>query len=300
MRKWFFLILILAGWTGVGFCLFDGKPADHRSSPALGKVSTIVATAPNLTEILFALGLEERVAGVTIGSVYPPAAENKPKIGTFWQPNIEAVIALRPELVVTLNFPQQKNLADRLTRVGYNCLTLEIEKVDQFFNAIEKIGKAASCEIQAGEIITDIHQKLDALSKKVSGKEKIKVLWVVQRQPLRVAGTDTFVNELIELAGGVNAIGKTIHKYPPIGTEQVIAIAPDVIIEPAMTTMNINAHKKQAIAFWNKYANIPAVANGRIYVIDGDTVSQLGPRLYQGVETVAKCLRPEIFETTKQ
>jgi iron complex transport system substrate-binding protein len=110
-----------------------------------------------------------------------------------------------------------------------------------------------------------------------------------------VAGRDTFINEMIELAGGENAIAPTIHKYPPIGAEQVIASRADVIIEPAMNPNDLAAQQENAIQYWSQFKNVPAVVNNLIYIIDGDTVSRLGPRLYEGTELIARCLRPELF-----
>jgi ABC-type Fe3+-hydroxamate transport system substrate-binding protein len=108
-----------------------------------------------------------------------------------------------------------------------------------------------------------------------------------------VAGRDTFINELIELAGGENAIGPTLHKYPPIGAEQIIACGAEVIIEPAMVESDLDRQRETALEYWSRWPHVPAVAAGRIYVIDGDIVSRLSPRLYQGIETIAQCLRPE-------
>jgi len=124
---------------------------------------------------------------------------------------------------------------------------------------------------------------------------EVRVLWVVQREPLRVAGRETFVNEMIELAGGENAIGPTLHKYPPVGIEQVITAAPEVIIEPAMVAGDPEKQHRQALAYWDRFRNIPAVANDRIYVVDGDVVSRLSPRLPAGIQMIARCLRPELF-----
>jgi iron complex transport system substrate-binding protein len=250
--------------------------------------------APNLTEILFALGLEERIVGVTRDSDYPPAALGKPKVGTFWQPNIETVIATKPDLVVALAFEQQRDLARRLKRIGYDCLAVEIEKIDDLFGAIAAIGKAAEAQEQARELSDQMQAAIQRLQTATAGLPKVKVLWVVQREPLRVAGRDTFVNEMIELAGGENAIGPTLHKYPPIGAEEVIAAKPAVIVEPAMLPGALDEQRRQALSYWSRYANLPAVVNGRICVIDGDTVSRLGPRLFVGIEDIAKCLRPEL------
>ncbi len=297
MNKWWWLLLIITCWTATGFALFDlQQTQDCGDTPLPTIVDRIVSLAPNLTEILFALGLEKEIVRVTLDSDYPPAAAKKPKAGTFWQPNIEAIIAARPDLIVTLGFEQQKNLAGRLKRINYNCLSVDIEKVNDLFEAIETIGEATGKKYEANELVTNIRYKLDKLSALVGTKTKVKVLWVVQREPLRVAGHDTFINEMLKLAGSENAIGPTLHKYPPIGAEQVIVCGADVIIEPSMQQKDLKEQQKNANKYWNKFENLPAVANERVYVIPGDTVSRLGPRLYEGTETIARCLRPELFE----
>ena len=119
MNKWWWLLLIISCWMAVGVAMY-GPRQDQNSSvaPLLNQNGRIVSLAPNLTEILFAIGLEDEIVGVTLDSDYPPDAAEKPKVGTFWQPNIEAVVAARPSLVITLGFEQQKTLAERLKRIG--------------------------------------------------------------------------------------------------------------------------------------------------------------------------------------
>ena len=297
MNKWWWLLLIITCWTATGFAIFDFQQRqDSGDTPLPTRANRIVSLAPNLTEILFALGLEKEIVRVTLNSDYPPAAAKKPKAGTFWQPNIEAIIAARPDLIVTLGFEQQKNLAARLKRMNYNCLTVNIEKVNDLYDAVETIGAAAGKQHEANGLVINIKDNLEKLSALVGTEAKVSVLWVVQREPLRVAGRDTFVNEMIELAGGENAIGPTLHKYPPIGAEQVIVCGADVIIEPSMQQKNLAAQQNTALQYWSKFENVPAVANKRIYIIQGDMVSRLSPRLYEGIETIAGCLRPELFE----
>jgi len=301
MNKWSWLLLITSCWMAIGVNIFNSRQdQDNSVAPLPGRVDRIVSLAPNLTEILFAIGLEDEIVGVTLDSDYPPDAAQMPKVGTFWQPNIEAVVAARPNLVITLGFQQQKDIAERLRRIGYNNLTVNIEKVDDLFTAIEKIGIATNKQRHANKLISLIRMKLQQLTTLVSTEAKVRVLWVVQREPLRVAGRDTFVNEMIELAGGENAIEQTVHKYPPIGSEQVMACNADVIIESAMGPEDIQGQRDRALQHWSKYKYLPAVANNRVYAIDGDTVSRLGPRLYEGTETIARCLRPELFENFEQ
>jgi len=301
MNKWLWLFLLIVCWIGAGLAIVDFQQKQNRNDTGLSaQVDRIVSMAPNLTEILFALGLQERIVGVTLDSNYPPAATKKLKVGTFWQPNIEAVIAAKPDLVITLGFDQQRNLAERLTRIGKTILTLNFEKINELYEAIQIIGAATGKQREANELVCDITARLNKISGLVGTNDKIKVLWVVQREPLRVAGRDTFVNEMIELAGGKNAIGPTLHKYPPIGAEQIIASKPDVIIEPAMNQGDPAGQQASALQYWSKFRNVPAAVNKRVYVIDGDTVCRLGPRLHEGTETIARCLRPELFEKLTQ
>lgn len=296
MSKWCWLFWAMLCWMCTGFVIFGlHKGQNPGASPLPAQAHRIVSMAPNLTEILFALGLEDEIVGVTLHCNYPPAAQSKHKVGTFWHPNIEAVIAARPTMVITLGI-EQKSFADRLSRIGYNCLSLNIEKLSELFEAIDRIGTAVGRQKESNQLVSEIREKLSDIAASVGKENKVKVLWVVQREPLRAAGRDTFINEMIELAGGENAIGPTVYKYPPIGAEQVIASRTDVIIEPSMTLQELAAQQDTAIRYWSRFDNLPAVTNKRIYVINGDVVSRLGPRLSQGVETIAGCLHPGLFE----
>ena len=255
----------------------------------------IASLAPNLTEILFALGLGEKVVAVSNGSDYPPEAANKKKIGTFWQPSTEAVIASKPDLVITLRTrtEQQKSVADSLKRLRFKVLSLKIEKIEGLLSAIQQIGEATGCKQRAEQLVKDISNQLNDLQLKLGSTNKVKVLWVVQNEPLRVAGRKTFINELIELAGGENAIGPTIAQYPQIGTEQLLACGAETIIQSAMGTNNITEQQQAAEMFWSKWASLPAVKNNRIYIVESDTELRLGPRICQGIELIARCLHPD-------
>jgi iron complex transport system substrate-binding protein len=297
MNKWFYLFILWVLWSASGVIILRADRDRCDVGFELSKSpSRIVSMAPNLTEILFALGHDEKIVGVTRDSNYPPAAIDKPRVGDFWQVDIEAVIASRPGLVITLGFDRQMNLAHRLGRIGYKSLSVNIEKVDDLFEAIRQIGAATDSQAQAEELIGQLEDNLSEVGAIVGDRAPVKVLWVVQREPLRVAGRNTFVNEIIELAGGENAIGSTVHKYPPVGPEEVIACGAEVIIEPAMVKADLAAQLESAKAYYGRYENLPAAVEERIYVIDGDIVSRLGPRLYEAVLTTARCLRPEFFE----
>jgi len=257
-----------------------------------GEPTRIVALAPNLTEILFELGLGEKVVAVSSDSDYPAEAADKRKVGTFWQPNVEAVIAAKPDLVVTLSFAQQKAAAQTLNRLGLKVLTVKIEKIEDLLAAIGRIAVVAGRRQQGQELLDRIKMQMDDLKSKFSSTRRARVLWVVQAEPLRVASANTFINELIELAGGENAIGRTISQYPQIGTEELLACGPEVIIQSAMSKSDIGGQQRNAEVFWSKWPTLPAVKDKRIYVVESGTVLRLGPRLCTAIELIGRCLHP--------
>jgi iron complex transport system substrate-binding protein len=231
------------------------------------------------------------IVGVTKHCTWPPEVKEKACVGTFWQPDIEAMLALRPTFLVNLWFDQQAAVVSRMERAGCKVLTLRIETVEQLHEAILKIGQAVGKESDAEAMVQRLRNKQNELTQKYAAiGSRPKVLWVVERYPLRAAGRNTFINELIEMAGGVNAIGPTQIQYPPINSEEVIGSMPDVIIEPVMDPEQIARQQSTAAQFYHRYAIVPAVKNGRIHIVDGDLVSRLGPRLDQSAERIEKCL----------
>jgi iron complex transport system substrate-binding protein len=297
MRKLWLLSIIafacLATFTIVSYNHNQSKVYKSNSVDSSSKPARIISLAPNLTEILFALGLDEKIIAVSSDSDYPPQAAKKEKVGSFWQPNIEAIIACKPDLVVAESFEQQKAVTESLKKLGYGVLSLKVEKIEELSAAIQKIGTTTGCKQRADQLVENISGQLSYLKSKYSSTNRLKVLWVIQTEPLRVAGRDTFINELIELLGGENAIGPTIQHYPQIGTEELLVCNVEVIIQSAMGKTDIGRQQQQAEVFWGKWASLPAVKNNKIYVVNSDIVLRLGPRLPQGAETVGRCLYPD-------
>jgi len=269
--------------------------SEPQSTNSFSRPVRIVSLAPNLTELLFALGLGDRIVAVSNGSDYPPEAAAKQKVGTFWQPNIEAIIASKPDLVITLWIEQQKAAANTLRKFGYQVLTLRLETIEQLLTAIQDIGTTTGCQQRAAELVKDITNQINDLQSRFTSANRVKVLWVVQVEPLRVASPNTFINELIELAGGENAIGPAIGQYPSISTEEILACGAEIIIQSSMGTGSIAQQQQAAQIYWSRRPNLPAVKNNRIYVVEPDTILRLGPRLPQGIELIGRCLHPDKF-----
>jgi iron complex transport system substrate-binding protein len=293
MKKWW-LLLIALFLLSTGLVISGIRQSQKQAPTALPEnAERIVSLAPSLTEILFALGLGDKITGVTLNCDYPPEALQKPKVGSYWQPDTEAVIAAKPDLVITLRIPQHENIANSLKGLGYRVLVLKIEKIKELPIAIREIGITTGSEQNAEKLIENINNKLDSLKSKYSSPNKLKVLWVIQTEPLRVVGRNTFINELIELLGAGNAIGPTIQQYPPISTEELLACNAEIIIQSAMGKADISVQQQQAEVFWNQWPGLAAVKNKKVYVVDSDTVLRLGPRLPQGIEMIGQRLYPD-------
>jgi iron complex transport system substrate-binding protein len=272
------------------YSILEQVSGEEHQAPSIQR---IVSLSPNLTEIVFSLGLGDRVVGVSSDSDWPGEAKTKPKVGTFWQPNTEVIIAAKPDLVVCETFLQQNEAAQALKRAGLNVLSLRVESIDELFAAIRSIGQAAGCSEKAEQLADSLKEQLDQIREASPSLQKVKVMWVIQTEPVRVAGVNTFVNEIIELAGGQNAIAPTGDQYPSISTEEIIGCNAEVIIQSAMGPEDIAKQQESAEKFWSRFPNLPAVKNKRIYVINPDTVLRLGPRVGEGAQAVAKCLRQE-------
>ena len=160
-------------------------------------------------------------------------------MGTFWQPNTEAIIAAKPDLVVCETFLQQKEVAETLKRAGLRVASLHAESIKELYSVILSIGQAAGCSDKAESLAAKIKSDIDQIRVKVSSAKKVKVLWAVQTEPMRVVGVKTFVNEIIDLAGGQNVIAPTGDQYPSIGTETILTSGAEVIIQSAMGTEEI-------------------------------------------------------------
>jgi iron complex transport system substrate-binding protein len=220
----------------------------------------------------------------------------KPKIGGVVNPNMEAVVALDPDLVLALPNATHESLFRSLRQLGIRVLTLPNETLDDLFATIRKIGEVTSTSQTADEMIERLQSHFSEIRERVSQEPRRRVMFIVGVEPLFVAGKGTFINELIDIAGGTNIAGDSFSKYPQLGIEEVVSRAPEVIL---YTSLNFELTPEQQIkakAMWEAYPSIPAVKDGRIYGLVADYVTLPGPRLTRGVEQMARAIHPEAFE----
>ncbi len=294
--KTIFIVIALLFVSGMLTGCAKEKEGNEKEVITDTSVEKIVCLAPNLTEIIFALGEGDKIAGVSSNSDYPEEVKDIQQVGSFWQPDIETILALDPDLVLTLEFQQQKATAKKLKNLDMKVESFDIMTLEELYDATLKIGELIGRQKKAEGIVKDIKSKLAEQKRKHKTGDPVKVLWVVQDDPLRVVGRKSFVNKLIRIAGGENAIGATIHQYPPISTEELLAAKPEVVIISSMSEGEIEEERKQAIEEWGKYPEMPAVRDGRIFVVDPDVMFRLGPRVTEGVEQIAEILNKKVTE----
>jgi iron complex transport system substrate-binding protein len=253
----------------------------------------IVSHVPPITEILFALGLGERVVGVSDYCDYPEEAKSKPSVGNYFNPAIENIVALEPDLVLTDGHSDSIRQLDSL---GIEYLVIDPQDIDGIFRDIEILGRATGVEDRAKELVDDMKTDMSNVVSQVEGAPRVRAFYVVDATDLNnpwTAGPGTFVDSLITMAGGENIAAEAPAPWVQLSIEQVVSSDPEVVILPAEHgTAFTSPEVLEEHPVWRE---ITAVKQGRICVIDGDLVDGYGPRIVQGLEEIAKIIHPELF-----
>ncbi len=255
----------------------------------------IVSFGPSITEILFALGLEEKVVGVSDYSDYPEAAKLKPSVGSAYAPSIESLVALEPDLVFTL---EHQELNSQLEALGMTFIIIEPRDIDGILRDIELIGMVTGTEDEAAELVESMEDTIDRVLTLVEGAAEVSVFFIVDATDLTLpwtAGPGSFIDALITMVGGENVAAEAPGDWVQLSIEQVVGSDPDLIIIQTMTggvpTVSIETLEEHLI-----WGEMRAVIEGNIFLINGDLVSRPGPRIVQGLEEIARIVHPELFE----
>src|SRR5262249_15154651 len=193
----------------------------------------ITSLAPNLTEILFALGLDTRITGVTSYCDFPEAAKSKEKVGDTLHPNLERIIALKPDLVLITTSSQLESITRQFDRLSISVFVTNPRNVRDIAASIRALGDVTGTVTRANEIADEMEKRINNIERHVMDLPKLRVLYVLQTGPLITAGRNTFINDLINLAGGVSISGEETTDYPQFSLETVVARAPEVIVAPS-------------------------------------------------------------------
>ena len=214
-------------------------------------------------------------------------------------PDVEGIVALKPDLVIVQYSPA--NLAQQLARLRIGVLELEAGDMEHTLANIRLIGARAGAPDRAARLVADIRARLDAVRRRTAGLPRRSLLFIVGRSPGRLegiiaVGKGSYLNELIEIAGGVNALASNPMAYPKISVEGVLALNPDAIVDMGdmADTANVTEeHKREVVALWRRYATLKAVKAGRVYAVASDIFMVPGPRMAEAAEEFDKMLHPE-------
>lgn len=286
--------------------LFSIRPNNHVKLPkSPDSCNRIISLAPNITEILFALGLGDKIIGVSEFCNYPPQAANIPKVGALLNPNFEAIIAAKPDLVIILDeMAADKNKFDSL---GIDTLIVKHDSLEEILDSINLIAARCGKSQQAEKIVTDIRNKIKNIQNQINTQNRLKVLVCLGRdyspdpaekpQNSYIAGNDGFYSQMVEYAGGQNAYTGKLP-FPAVSTESVISMNPQIIID-ILPTDQKQANPQIAETQWKNFNQIDAVKNNRIYIFTEDFTAIPGPRFILTLEKIARIINPDYVTPVK-
>ncbi|MBI4518039.1 MAG: cobalamin-binding protein [Deltaproteobacteria bacterium] len=270
--------------------------------PAAGyavEPARIISLAPSATEAVFALGLGERLVGVSSYCDYPPEVEKIDRVGTFLTPNVELIVAKRPDVIVAVPSPGNRAPVESLRRLGLKVVVVDPQTVAEILESLLAIGRELEREQQAQALVAHIRQQMAAVAQRLAGAPERKVLMVVGHTPLIAVGGGTFQDELIRSARGVNLGAQAGGSWPHLNLEFVIAAGPEVIIDTTMGN-EARAGAEAATAFWSQFRSLPAVRERRVYGYRAYQLLHPGPRLGEAFETVARFIHADRFDHERE
>lgn len=251
----------------------------------------IVSLVPSVTEILFAIGAAERLVAVTDFCDYPEAARRMPKVGGMLAPSLETIVTLRPDLVIGTNAGSREETFVQLERLGLTVYLVNPSRVADALDLIGRLGALTGREASAARLVAALRARIEAVSGRVAGLPRPRVLYVLWPDPLIVPGRGALVTELLELAGARSITDDGAEPYPRFSLEAAVARAPEVIIlanhGPSQGPL---AREK-----WERFGSLPAIRAGRLYAADGSVMHRYGPRMVDGLEALARLVHPEAF-----
>ena len=252
----------------------------------------VVAMAPSITEIVFSLNQGHRLCGVTRYSDYPEGAKALPRIGSYIRPELESIVSLKPDLCIAVKDGNPGTIIQRLNAFGIPVYTVNPDGIDSILRSITEIGGVLGAEAQARTITHRMGQQLAAIDKAVAQVSHTpRIFFQIGISPIVSVGKNTFLDEMIHRAGGDNAVtGKT--PYPRFSTEQVLALAPEMII---ITSMARNDAFEETKKQWTSWPSLPAVQNNAVYIVNSDILDRPTPRVVEGLSMLARLIHPTLF-----
>ncbi|HHN65629.1 MAG TPA: cobalamin-binding protein [Nitrospirae bacterium] len=258
----------------------------NTGSAYAGAAKRIISLAPSLTEILFTLGLDERIVGVTSFCDHPPEALKKPKVGGMTNPSLERIVRLRPDLVVLTIDGNQREFEERLKRLGIRTYVFRARRISELPDELIRLGEALGVKDRATRLSNQFSSTLDKYRRAFHRKRTRKALFMIWPEPLIVAGPGTAIDDAMEIIGLENIAHDAKSRYPRYSLEEVIRRNPEIIfIGKGHEDM-----RKVSRRILKRLSSVKAVREGRVYYVS-DALYRLGPRILDGIEELAGYLR---------
>lgn len=256
-----------------------------------GPPQRIVSLVPSATEMIYALGGEERLVGRTDFCDYPPAARTKTSVGGMINPNLELLVTLKPDLVIATHSGNREETFTQLSRLGIPVYLVGADRIADVKEVARRLalltGRAAAVEA----LLERIDRRVASVREAVRASARPRVLYVLWPDPLIVPGRTALVTELIDVAGGTSITAADAEQYPRYSLEAAVAKAPDVIVLANHGTRS----GPIAIDRWKRLTSLPAIKRGRIHSVDGNLMHRYGPRMLDGLDELARAIHPEVF-----
>jgi len=251
----------------------------------------VISLAPNLTEIVFAIGAGDRLVGRTTYCDFPAEAKNVATVGDTLQPSHERIIALQPQVVLVSTASQLEVFTQQLQNQNIAVFVTDPHDLDGVFHSIDQIGRIVGHTQQAELLIQRLRDRTRAVEEAVKGRSPVRVFYQLSAEPLYTAGHDSFVTDLMRRAGAVSVTADVPGAWPKYSNESALAAKPEAIILPTGGSMGAaNSTVTEALR------ESPAALQGRVYKINDDHLTRPGPRAVNGLEAMARALHPEAFK----
>ncbi len=304
MRKRSMLVVAVLFVAGVMLALALSRAEDRGvlfggGAPEMSRPSRILSMSPNVTECIFALGLGDRVVGVSDWTTYPPEARTRQSAGSAYDPNEETILAIDPDLVIVLG--EHPKVARLCEREGYPLLRVHMDGLATIYSGIAALGDGLGAKEEAAALADTIRWSMEGIERRVAGRPTPKVFLCLGREPGRLSSLSTvshgaLLSELLEVAGGENVFMDASTPYPTISKEALLERAADVVLEIRSGERLGEARRRQLRADWNAMPGLPAVRDGHIYFLTDDHLLIPGPRAVLAARRMAMALHPEAFE----
>jgi len=299
MTTYIFLALVFLSITPSGYSEVAEKAEIRVIEGDFGRAATfkkpfrrVVSLAPSVTENIYALGAQDFLVGVSEYCDYPAEAKEKPKVGDIVHPNLEVILTLEPDLILSAGNAQQ--VLDKASGLGLSCLSFRSESIKDIKNDLHRLGFLLGKEAEAADLCKYMNETMEQVkSRRKEDDLDRKAVLAFDLAPFIVAGKRTLGDEILGLAGFENIAKQALGRYPNLSTEFVVEEAPDVFIYASNGT---EKEAQQLRERWAQWKSIPAVANDAVYSVSADLVSRPSPRIMDGLLLIDALNGPRLAE----